>query len=178
MQEKHWIDYVVAVGAVATPVLVLLLTGVGWRLRRSFERQHELEDKLREKRIEIYNQILEPFIILLTSDLAWQHDKQNKGKDKDEIALAKLLSLEYRRHAFKLALIGSDEVVRAYNDLMQFFFNNDGSEATDENLKAMLALLGTFLLQIRKSMGNESSKLTNWQMLEWFITDARKLAKA
>ena len=36
-----------------------------------------------------------------------------------------------------------------------------------------MALLGTFLLEIRRSMGNEATKLTNWQMLEWFLTDAR-----
>ncbi|MSM40749.1 MAG: hypothetical protein GJT30_14125 [Geobacter sp.] len=179
MPEKHWIDYVTAVGAVATPLLVLLLTGIGWTIRRNQERQHDLEDKLREKRIEIYNQILEPFIILLTSDMAWQHDKQNKGKDKNDVALGKLLSLDYRRQAFKLALVGSDEVVQAYNDLMQFFFSQEENpQATEEHLKSMLSLLGSFLLQIRKSMGNETSKLTNWQMLEWFITDARKHAKS
>ena len=40
-----------------------------------------------------------------------------------------------------------------------------------------LTRAGTLLLEIRRSMGNESSKLTNWQMLEWFITDVRKYSK-
>jgi len=170
--EKHWLDYLAGFGAVATPILVLVLTAVGWRLRRTVERKTELENQLREDRVEIYNSILEPFIIMLMSDAAWGHDRHNKGKDKNEIATAKMLSLEYRKLAFKLSLIGSDEVVAAYNELMQFFYSlEDNSAATDSRLKSMMALLGTFLLAIRRSMGNEYTKLTNWQMLEWFMKD-------
>jgi hypothetical protein len=35
-------------------------------------------------------------------------------------------------------------------------------------------LLGSFLLEIRRSMGNEDTDLDNLEMIEWFITDARK----
>ncbi len=175
MVEKHWLDYLAALGSIATPVLVLALTAVGWRFRRRMERQLELEDKLREDRIAIYNHILEPFIILLMTDVAWQHDKQNKGRDKNDIATGKMLSLEYRKYAFKLSLVGSDQVVLAYNDLFQHFYTQgDNPEVSEENLKTMMALLGNFLLQIRRSMGNEATQLNQWQMLEWFITDARK----
>lgn len=61
MNETSWVEYVTAIGAVATPIFVLILTAVGWRLRRRLERRIELEDKLREDRIGTYNQILEPF---------------------------------------------------------------------------------------------------------------------
>lgn len=175
MTEKHWLDYLAALGAIATPVFVLGLTAIGWRLRRQVERQIELEDKLREDRIAIYNHILEPFIILLMTDAAWQHDKQNRGKDKSEIALGKMLSLEYRKVAFKLSLVGSDAVVLAYNDLFQHFYSQgDTPNASEENLKIMMGLLGKFLLEIRRSMGNAATHLNQWQMLEWFMTDARK----
>ncbi|MCA1791542.1 MAG: hypothetical protein LC667_17340 [Thioalkalivibrio sp.] len=106
--EKTWLDYLTAFGAVATPLLVLALTGVGWRLRTRMERQAALEDKLREDRIGTYNAILKPFIILLTTDAAWQSDPKNKGKDKNETALRILLSLEYREQGFRLSLVGSD----------------------------------------------------------------------
>ena len=171
MQDKHWLDYLTAFGAIATPVLVLILTGIGWKVRRSIDRQLELEDKLREKRIETYNFILEPFIIMLMTDAAWHSNKENKGKDKNDIALTKLLSLEYRRQGFRLSLVGTDEVVRSYNNLLQFFYLN--TDPSENNLKQMMSLLGHFLLSIRKSMGNESSKLSNLEMLEWFMTDAR-----
>jgi hypothetical protein len=35
MSGKTWLDYVTAFGSVATPILVLLLGGVGWRIRSS-----------------------------------------------------------------------------------------------------------------------------------------------
>jgi hypothetical protein len=74
-----WLDYLTAFGAVTTPLLVLALTAVGWRLRQRIERQHELEDKLREDRIQTYNVMLEPFIIMLTPDMAWASDPKNKN---------------------------------------------------------------------------------------------------
>ena len=179
MIERTWIDYVTAIGSVATPVFVIILTAVGWRLRRGIERRLELEDKLRENRIATYNEILEPFIILLTSDAAWQHDKKHSGIDKGEVALSKLLSLEYRRQGFKLSLVGSDAVVSAYNNLMQFFYSRGDSPASSqEDLKQMMGLLGTFLLEIRRSMGNEATKLDKWEMLEWFMSDVRSIKNA
>jgi hypothetical protein len=141
-----------------------MLTAVGWRLRRGLDRQIELEDKLREDRINIYNQILEPFILLLMTEAAWQNDKQNRGKNKNDIAIGKMLSLEYRKQAFKLSLIGSDQVVFAYNNLMQYFYaHGDNPSSSEESLKNTMSLLGEFLLQIRRSMGNEATKLNRWQ---------------
>lgn len=176
MEEKHWLDYLTAFGAVATPVLVLVLTGVGWKFRKSIDRRLELEDKLREDRINTYNIILEPFTLLLMTQAAWEHDKQNKNKNKDDIAIAKLLSLDYRKAAFKLSLVANDDVVLAYNEMMQFFYSQgDSPIASDGNLKTMLSLHGRFLLEIRKSMGNEATKLNRWQMLEWFMTDVRTI---
>ena len=63
---------------------------------------------------------------------------------------------------------------------MQFFYErseSDPTEMKEATLKEMLGLLGTFLLEIRKSVGNEASKLENWDMLEWWMSDARRLRK-
>ena len=74
--------------------------------------------------------------------------------------------------------MGSDAVVKAYNDLMQFFFaHGQATEPSETDIGQMLSLLGTMLLEIRRSMGNEATKLDNWGMLEWFITDARRLRR-
>ena len=81
MNEKTWLDYLVVAGTIATPILVLLLSGIGWRLRNRLERQFVLEDKLRADRIRIYNDILKPFILLLTTDAAWQSEPKNKHKN-------------------------------------------------------------------------------------------------
>jgi hypothetical protein len=175
MKEKTWLDYITAFGAIATPILVLMLTAVGWRLRAGIERRMALEDKLRDDRIGTYNAILKPFIILLTSDAAWRSDPKNEGKDKHETATRMLLSLEYREEGFRLSLVGSDPVVKSYNNLMQYFYQRTEESPADESaVKEMMALLGQFLLEIRRSMGNEATGLTNWDMLDWFLTDARK----
>ena len=145
-----------AIGAVATPLLVLLLTAVGWRLRQSIERRRDMENKLHADRIETYNKILEPFIIFLMPDAAWEHDIKHKGKNKNDFAMTKMMSLEYRNTSFKLSLVGSDAVVMAYNNLFQFFFEQGSApEHTAERLRIMLSLLGTLLVTIpRQSRGH------------------------
>ena len=135
----------------------------------------KLEEQLRDDRIEIYNQILEPFIVLLMSDAAWASDPKNKNKDKFKTATAKMLSLEYRKTSFRLSLIGSDSVVSAYSDLLQYFYNRTTSSSSPSDIGETVSLLGSFLLEIRKSMGNESTKLDKLGMLEWFLTDVRGL---
>lgn len=199
MTEFSWLEVLTAVGAVATPILILVLTGVGrgigMRLERRMERedrlrerqleredrllqrQFELQDRLREDRIRTYNEILEPFIILLTSDAAWQSDPKNRNRNKDQAAMQKMLSLDYRQQGFRLSLIGSDAVVLSYNDLMQWLFRREeqGAPPSVGDVEKMMALLGQFLLEIRRSMGNEVTGLSNWQMLEWFMKDARRI---
>jgi len=177
MEEKTWLDFVIAIGSVATPILVIILSAIGWKFKSSIERKVDLENKLRDDRIEIYNQILEPFVILLMPDAAWAQDKKNKNKDKSELAISKMLSLEYRKLGFKLSLMGSDSVVKSYNNLMQYFYNMEENKSAENNefLKEMLVLLGTFLLEIRKSMGNEATSLDHWDMCEWWMSDTRKI---
>ena len=185
--EKTWLDYVTAIGAVATPLLVLLLTGIGWQVRRRLERAKELEDqrseriraledKLRADRVAIYNALLEPFFVLFTTDAVFGSDPKYKGKSKDALSIGRMLTVEYRKVGFQLALIGTDEVVRAYNDLMQFFYHQEESDLPLETRTAQwIALLGTLFLEIRRSMGNEHTSLGRWEMLEWFMTDAKKM---
>ena len=177
MIENTWIDYFTAIGSVATPMLVVMLSAIGWKLKSSLERKLELENKLRDDRIATYNRILEPFVILLMSDAAWAMDKRNKNKDKNELALSKMLSLEYRESGFKLSLIGSDSVVHAYNNLMQYFYNMPELSGADNmgHVKRGLELLGMFLLEIRRSMGNEATALSHWDMCEWWMSDTRKI---
>ncbi|AEG10985.1 hypothetical protein BM607_007750 [Shewanella sp. SACH] len=177
MVEKHWLDFVTAFGSIATPIIVLIISTLGWKAKNNIERKIDLENKLRDDRIEIYNKILEPFIILLMSDAAWKSDKNNKGKDKNALATSAMLTLEYRRHGFKLALMANDSVVKAYNDLMQYLYNmeEEHKSGNTDFLKDMMQLLGNFLIEIRKSMGNEATELDVWDMCEWWMSDTRKV---
>lgn len=184
MTPEIFLAIITAIGSVVTPVLVLILAGLGWTVRQSFERNQEreiylreLEEKLREDRIEIYNKILEPFMILLMSDMAFENEKKYKNTSKENVGMSLMLSLDYRQTGFKLALMGSDEVVRAYNNLMQFFYEQDNpNQVTNKRARVSttINLLGRFLLEIRKSVGNRQSKLDNLEMLEWMLKDIKE----
>jgi len=185
--DKSLLDILSAVATVATPVLLALLAGLGWLIQNKISnsqtrqeaqavRIRELEDKLREDRIATYNALLEPFFLLFTSEAAFSQDPKYKNKKKDEIALARMLSVEYRQIGFKLSLVAADPVVRAYNRLMQFFYHTEADpRPLDEKTAHWIALMATLLLEIRKSMGNETSKLDQWEMIEWFMTDTAKI---
>lgn len=171
MAEQSWLDIVTAIGAVATPILVLGLTGVGWRIRESVERRRTAEERLSDERVEIYKKVLEPFFILLMPDAAWDYDRKRKNKDKIAVAMGIMYSIEYRQVSAHLSLIGSDGVVKAYNELMQYVFHSEAGGDL-ESAQMLLSKLGGFLLAIRRSVGNEETDLDNWAMMEWFITDA------
>lgn len=169
------VDYVTAIGSITTPFALLLLGAIGWIFRSRVERHFALEDNLREDRIETYFKILEPFTIMFAPDSVGQTDTKNRGKDKLQISAKKMLSLEYRQQGFRQVLFGADSVVEAYNNLMQYFFQKAQTSQTpsEEELKDMMSLVGKFLLEIRRSVGNEGTKLDEWQMLEWFLVEAR-----
>lgn len=174
-RRPRFIEVITAVGAIATPLLVLFLSGMGWIAKEEIQRQNKLEEALRQDRVETYNKILEPFVILLMTDAAWQSDPLNHGRSREEVATRLLLSTDYRHHGFKLSLVGSDSVVRAYGDLMQYTFHLDPSQSGGpEQARALMALLGGLLLEIRRDAGNERTHLDRWNMLEWFVTDARQ----
>ena len=159
-------DTITAIGSIITPFLVIFLGGIGWLVRNSIdasrmqeERWREREDRLREDRIKIYEAVLEPFEMLLSKD-----------KKKQVEATQLVESYGYRHAAFQLVLMGSEDVVKAYNDLMQFFYQQEAQRTP----KKVFLLLGNFLLAIRKSVGSENTTLAPLEMLEFMITDIRQ----
>jgi hypothetical protein len=189
------LEIISVISSLATPILLLLLSGIGWfignrierrtnqdKLRYEEERERQkywrdLEQKLREDRISVYNAMLEPFIIIFTKDEAFANDKLYKNRSKTEVSNGMILSLDYKRNGFKLALMGSDNVVRAFNELMQYIYAQPKitDETKAEHTLKLMNILGTLLLEIRRSVGNETTKLDNLEMLEWMINDIRQL---
>ena len=191
------LEWVALVGTVATPVLLIFLSAIGWFIKSRFEKSQaleqearrrieRLESEIREERIQIYADILEPFIILFANDISLPAARSGRGgrgeqpKTKDEVAIEKLTSLDYRRTAFRLSLFANDDVARAYNSLMQAAYSmgpktGDDSETAGMQGIQIIGLFGDLLLAIRKSVGNEATGLTNTEMLEWMITDIRSV---
>ena len=166
------------IGGLLSPVLLALIALIAWLVKKEYEKRIRAEDALREDRMEIYYALLEPFIISFTPDAGWRGVGKHKNKSKHQVAEEILLSPEYRRASFKLSIIGADSVVRAYNNLFQYFYTEAGNRAgisDSVSTAKIMRLFGNFLLEIRKSSGNESTNLDALEMLEWLITDARNL---
>ncbi len=73
---------------------------------------------------------------------------------------------------FQVNLVGSDDVVRAFNTMMKKFYQ--GSEVAEVGPLAPVEALGSVgdvMLAIRRELGNRRTKLSNIEMFESSITD-------
>jgi uncharacterized membrane protein YccC len=175
MQMSQFIDVIEALDVTIISAVAAFLF---WRYKNGLERQQKLRDDLRENRVEVYNNILKPYITALTPAIVWERNRRNKGKTSIEAAIEEMVRPAYLMAAMNLALIGSDEVVRAHNNLKQHFFQlQEPQQSVTEDRGEdyhinTLRLLGDLLVSIRRSMGNETTKIDGLGMLEWLITDA------
>lgn len=152
------------------PILLALLPIFGglviWFFKAKREESLLVEERAREYKIKTYETLLEPFIGIFT---------KNENKNEQEKYFKKLSSLEYRKAGFNLMTFGSDEVIEAYNDLMQHFYNGESSDTTNitsEKAPSLwLRLFSILLLSIRKDLYTKNTKLKRSQMLEFIITD-------
>ena len=85
------------------------------------------------------------------------------------------LSHEYKRTSFQLSLIGGDDVVRSFNDFMQYLYSMGMETQQQLDPVKWMNLWGVFLLQIRKNVGNPDTKLTPTDMLRSQIKDIDKI---
>ena len=150
--------------ALGAPLLVFIGGLVSWFLKTRKEELQAIEERALERRIETYNTILNPLIVMFAS-------KTNQ-KEKDK-AVEEIGSVSYRKAAFNLMTFGSDDLVNSYNEMMQSFFKNEA----ESNPKQTMKKFANFLLSIRKDVYNKNTKLKEWDMLKFMITDIEKLIK-
>jgi hypothetical protein len=143
---------------IAPTLIGLIGAGIGWFLKSKFEAKKQAEEALRNERAKIYIDILMPFVELF-SDLS--HENQ-------QATLKKIISLEYRKKSFQLMLAGSDEVVKAWNNMWSTVY---GAEKGQKEPINILLGFSDVLLAIRKSLGNIQTSLDNRDMLRWLIKD-------
>lgn len=168
----------------ATPVVVAI---AGFFINRNLdrsqrreERLRDLEAKLRDERIAAYNTIIEPYIVILASEkgfasLPEYRKYRGKSTTKEEVAIELMGSVQYKRAVIQLVTFGSDTVVRAFNRMMKHSFQ---SSTIGGDPHEMMLLLGDFLLEIRKNVGNESTTLSQIEMFEGYLKDSEKLQSA
>lgn len=167
---QNILTVVTTIGAIITPLLLL------W-LGNRYKDLQESEQNLREERIELYYKILEPYMLLWESDEVVLKGAK-KGKKGADAALEIFFTREYQKLGFELTLIGTDDVVKAYNNLMQTFYNMGNLEEKPEKEKEqytieLFSYIGRLFLAIRRSLGNKKTNLHPLEILEWKIKDMR-----
>jgi len=142
------------------PSLLILIGGlITWIIKSKKEELQAIEETLREERRKVYMEILDPYFHLFM-------DPGGVGQDT---AMEKILSYKYRKTSFELNLFGSDDVVSAYNTLLQYMYKAEREGEIDQ--KELFSNFGNFLLAIRKSLGIKKTELTNIDMLKSMIKD-------
>jgi hypothetical protein len=133
---------------------------ITWLLKSRVEELRAAEENLRETRTQTYWDILEPYVLLFS-------DISNKKNIED--VLKKITSFQYRKTSFQLCLLGSDNVVQAYNAMWQHTYKAERTGKQDS--KEMMRLWGALQIEIRKSLGNKKTKLKEVDMLRGMIKD-------
>lgn len=143
--------------------LLVALGGIlTWIIRSRLEGLRKVEETLRRERTKIYADVLAPYIDVLS-------DPKGPGADR---AARRLKSLDYKRAGFQMVLLGGDDVIRAWNEFMQYVYRRKEGQ---DDLADMVTRLGRILLEIRKSLGNKRTKLNELDMLRWLIKDIQKI---
>lgn len=149
-----------------SPVIGAAVGFAVWYFQSRIEQLRRAQERLHDDRRKIYSGVLDPYVRLFSG-----------LKDSNEMqkAMKQLLSFEYRRNAFEFSLIGSDDVVRAFNGMMQYvFLFDEGQGGTPPDPKKMMQLWGAFLLEIRRSVGDSKTTLTERDMLRGYIKQIDK----
>ena len=150
-----WINFLL------TPVVAAIVGLAVWFVQSRVELVRRERDKLHDERRKIYSDVLDPYIRAFSGI----KDPQTQAE-----ILQKITSHEYRKTSFEFALLASDDVVKAFNQMMQYFFTAEAEGGAADPIE-MLKRWGGFLLEIRKNIGDPRTGLSEIDMLRGHITD-------
>lgn len=142
---------------VLTPILVLMLGGLGWLYRNEFEKRRAIEEKLSQEKYETY-------LIFINLFFDFFEQGKLKGKGSKEIDALPVLS-KFRR---RLVVYGSDGVLRAFIRMMRNSFS--GSAAPSEIADAF----GGIIVEIRRDMGSNKTLMTPLDLMAMMVTDLNR----
>ena len=84
-----------------------------WYLRHNLNISKNRQEKLRQERMDLYDEILDPFNRVIAGIKIPQENKK---------AINKILSAEYKIKYCKFCMIASDEVINSINNFMQYLY--------------------------------------------------------
>ena len=138
---------------------------VVWYLTSRIEAIRREREKLQDERRTIYLNILEPFIRIYAGI---------NNPSETRKALSQVTSYDYRRAFFELSITGSDDVVRAVNNYMQFIYRSEDNKGSMSG-EDLLINWGGLILAIRRDLVNKRTKLNERDMLKALIKDIDRI---
>ena len=163
-------------GSAITATIGLIL----WRIRARYESRLRNEEArvaslLREREIaraqqrQIYMDVLTPFIAMLRST------KSRNPEQESAKALREIRKVSYWQSVYALMFMGSDEVVNALNNMMQFAYRAEGTNSR-YTPEVLIELWGGLLLAVRRDLFVGETELEELDMLRAYITDIDAIA--
>ena len=136
-----------AVGVEGSLVWSTLIAAIGWIISEHISRKREHQKLLAEQKREMYFKFLD-FVLTFTNAV--------REGDEEVEATPEQLN-EMSKWSLKLGLIGSDEVVKAWNAFRSGAGTGDGTQ--------MFAPMAALLAAMRKDCGHYGTTLTPIEML-------------
>ncbi len=127
-------------------MLLLILGGIGWLYKHEKEKRLQVEKQLSERKYDVYIRLLTVFFDILKQVKKGQNTNAQKLIDK---------MIDIKK---ELIIFGSDGV------LQSFFFWEKAAD-TKENLMALADLV----IEVRKDMGNEKTKIKTLDFLKSLV---------
>jgi hypothetical protein len=154
---------VTLVGLQASLVWAALVGGIAWLVRTEVEKKRELTRLLAEQKRKQYVEFLDLFLQFTRKDQAEPPSPE-----------------KYREWSMRLILLGSDEVVKAWNVVRNLGDGGLSDEQASEeqkraNLIRMMRAWGTMLLEMRKDAGHPDTKLVKSDVFETFVNNFDEL---
>lgn len=149
-------------GLQASLLWTAIIGAAAWAIRSNIEQKREYEKLLADRKREHYLQFLEFLAGFIETT-----DEGTLGRGQ-RARLKKTVSLdEFRMWSLRLTLIGSDEVVQAWNSARH------GVSDPDDPLD-MMKHWGKLWLAMRKDCGHIDTKLSITDVLASFVNDIEK----
>ncbi len=126
-----------------------------WFLQSRIDKIQHARERLQDERRKVYTDVLDPFIRIFTGI---------KKPQETQKAMKQIVSYAYKKAAIEFNIIGADNVVKAFNELMQYIYETEEDESGNP-VETMLRW-GRVLLAMRKSVGDPATKLTEIDMLQ------------
>jgi hypothetical protein len=147
------------------PLSTFAAAAVGFGASKLYESWAESKTRLHEKKRDVYQQLLEPYLRLTLSSIT----KEDAGK------LGASMAPEVVRSTFQAIMYGSDDVLRRVNDLRR-----ESQKGTVEGTR-LLFLIGSLLRAVRRDLGNFTT-MSEVEILDLFVNmspeDQQKLVAA